>query len=200
MPLPHAPAAAVISAEPTHDDTLARKLRDGDLIAFDGFVRAQWPRLVYYLADRVRLRDLAEDLAQEALARVWQHRQRLDPASSVVSYLYQTARNLAIDELRKVEVRRKWREQEQRLLFDPGEGVTPLQQVENREALDALRRALEALPQRRREAFLLVHVQQLSRGEAAEVMGNSPQTVANQVAAALVELRRALKAFVTDEE
>lgn len=178
-----------VSAE--SNAALIERLRAGDVAAFDAFIREQWPRLVFYLMQRVRVRDTAEDVAQEALARLWERRRTLDASSSVVAWLYQTARNLAVDELRKVQVRRRWREAEKRA--EPPLPPTQLQVVEDREALDALSRVLDELPDRRREAFTLVHIQNLSIRDAAEVMGNAPQTVANQVATALAELREALK-------
>lgn len=183
----------------TQDESLARRLRDGDVDAFDALVRDVWQRLVYYLIDRVRVRELAEDLAQEALARLWQHRANLEPTRSVRSYLYQIARNLATDELRRLEVQNRWRAMEEARRRWDVDKVTPLRRVENREAMEALREALDQLPQRRREAFTLVHVQQLSHREAAEVMGTSPQTVANQVAAALAALRIALRPYIGGE-
>src|SRR5205809_254750 len=48
------------------------------------------------------------------------------------------------------------------------------------------------------EAFALVHVQELSYRDAAEVMGIAPQTVANQVAAALAQLRCELKQLIAE--
>lgn len=174
--------------------SFVQRLREGDIAAFDAFIREQWPRLVYFLVDRVRALDLAEDLAQEALARLWERRSTLGPSTSALSYLYQIARNLAIDERRKLQVRVRWREEQEHA--EPSRPLTPLQLLEDREALEALRRALEALPERRREAFMLVHIQNLSLKEAAEVMGNAPQTVANQVSDALAELRRKLKPYL----
>ena len=112
----------------------------------------------------------------------------------MIAWLYQTARNLAVDELRKIEVRRRWREAQPDVEF--ASPPTPLQAAENRDVLEALRRALDALPDRRREAFTLVHLHGLSIREAAEVMGSAPQTVANQVAAAVAELRRSLRPFL----
>ena len=43
---------------------------------------------------------------------------------------------------------------------------------------------------------MLVHVQGLSYRQAAEAMGSATQTVANQVAAALAELRAQLKELI----
>jgi len=172
---------------------LIERLRQGDVAAFDAFIRERWPRLFCYLLDRVRMRDVAEDIAQEALARLWERRRTLDASSSAVAWLYQTARNLAVDELRKLEVRRRWRDAQ-----PAGESAsppTPLQLAEHQDVLEALRRALDALPDRRREAFTLVHIHHLSIRAASEVMGNAPQTVANQVAAAVAELRTALRPY-----
>jgi RNA polymerase sigma-70 factor, ECF subfamily len=176
------------------DSALIERLRADDVAAFDAFMREHWSRLVYYLADRVRARELAEDLAQESLARLWQQRRKLDPAGSALSYLYQIARNLAVDELRKVQVRRRFRDEQRRSAAVST--LTPLQLLEDREALEALRRALDALPERRREAFMLVRIQKLSIKEAAQVMGTAPQTLTNQVSSALADLRRSMKDYL----
>lgn len=176
------------------DEPLIERLRLDDVVAFDAFVREHWPRLVYYLTDRVRVRELAEDLAQETLARVWQQRGKLDPAGSILSYLYEIARNLAFDELRKLQVRRRFREDQMRPAT--ASYLTPLQLLEDREALEAMQRAVSAMPERRREAFMLVRIQKLSVKEAAAVMGTAPQTVTNQVSAALTDLRRAMKNYL----
>jgi RNA polymerase sigma-70 factor, ECF subfamily len=173
----------------------AERLRAGDRIAFDAFITAHWAPLVHYIRDRVRVLEHAQDLAQESFARVWEQRERLDPSRSVVAYLYRVARNLVIDELRRLDVRRRWEEEAR--LAGPGSGLGtsdpgPLERLEAGETLAGLARAIDTLPVRRREAFLLVHAHGLSYREAAEVMGTAPQTVANQVAAALAEVRRLL--------
>lgn len=175
-------------------DSLIQRLRDDDVSAFDGLMREHWARLVYYLADRVRVRELAEDLAQEALLRLWQRRRKLDPTGSALSYLYQIARNLALDEMRKLQVRRRFREEHTR--SDAASTITPLRLLEDREALEGMQRALEQMPERRRESFMLVRIQKLSLKEAAKVMGVAPQTVANQVSAALTDLRHAMKDYL----
>jgi RNA polymerase sigma factor (sigma-70 family) len=181
----------------------AERLRAGDAEAFNGFIEEHWTTLVYYLQHRVRVLEHAQDLAQESFARLWERRETIDPSKSVVAYLYQIARNLVVDELRKLEVRRRWREagDEDWPAGGPARGMAgPLQRVEEGEAMEALARGVRELSERRREAFILVHVQGLSYREAGQVMGNSPQTVANQVAAALTELRRTLAPHLMGDE
>ena len=112
----------------------------------------------------------------------------------MITYLYQIARNLVIDEYRKAEVRERWSAELE------ASGVvafpTPLELLEHKQLLATVRRVIQELPERRREAFVLVHLQKLSHRQAADVMGTSPQTVANQVTAALAQLRRALQAHL----
>jgi len=56
----------------------------------------------------------------------------------------------------------------------------------------AIERAIAQLPARRREIFLLVRVHGLPYREVAELLEISPQTVANQMSAALAQLRQLL--------
>lgn len=197
------PAAGETGALPAGDGaTYAEQLRDGNAQAFDAFIQEHWATVVYYVKQRVGVLEHAQDLAQESFARLWERRATIDPSKSVVTYLYQIARNLVIDELRKVEVRRRWEEEAHRVrpAAASAEDISaPLRLIEDREALDALAPLVAALPDRRREAFILVHVQGLSYREAAEVMGNAPQTVANQATTALAELRRALGPLLSDD-
>ena len=60
-----------------------------------------------------------------------------------------------------------------------------------------LRRALELLDDRRREAFVLVVVGGLAYGEAARVLGCRSGTVASRVARARADLRELLKERVS---
>lgn len=75
---------------------------------------------------------------------------------------------------------------------------TPLQDIESEEFRRAVLAALEKLPPRRREAFTLFYLRDLTYCEVAEVMGIQQQSVANHLQAALAELRSALGPFNAD--
>ena len=189
-PLPDASSA--------RDAELAEGIRRGDEHALDRLLTQHWAPLVCYVAGRVGDVELAKDIAQEAFARLWERRHQIDPSRSVVAYLYQVVRRRAIDELRREAVRVRWVERERRQ--GPGASAADAQvrRLADYDVLVTLKRAIAGLPGRRREAFTLVHVQDLSYREAAEVMGIATQTVANQVAAALAQLRCELKQLIDD--
>ena len=62
----------------------------------------------------------------------------------------------------------------------------------------ALHRAVEALPPRRRAAFELCFMQQLSYREAAEALGVSIKTIENQMGHALKTIRAAMAVFLEE--
>jgi len=179
---------------------LAERIRRGDEAALDRLLESHWSPLVAYVAGRVRDVELAKDIAQEAFVRLWERRHAIDPSRSVVAYLYQVARRRAIDELRRQDVHARWAERERWVASGATAQDAPLTRLAEAEALAAVARAIAVLPARRREAFTLVHVQDLSYRQAADVMGTAPQTVANQVTAALAQLRRELSELIAEVE
>ena len=84
------------------DRELVRRLRERDERAFRELVSEHRDR-VYNLTYRMLGdRAEAEDVAQEAMLRLWQHAAGYDPARSAVStWLFRIARNLHIDRLRR---------------------------------------------------------------------------------------------------
>jgi len=189
-PPPDAPSA--------RDAELAQAIRRGDERALDRLLAQRWAPLVSYVAGRVRDVELAKDITQEAFVRLWERRHEIDPSRSVVAYLYQVVRRRAIDELRREAVRARWAEREHLHASEDTAREAQMGRLTDHEILARVGRAIGQLPGRRREAFTLVHVQELSYRDAAEVMGIAPQTVANQVAAALAQLRCELKQLIAE--
>jgi RNA polymerase sigma-70 factor (ECF subfamily) len=52
-----------------------------------------------------------------------------------------------------------------------------------------LESALASLPERRRQAFVLAHLHDLTYAQIAAILDRSPQTIANDVSRALADLR-----------
>lgn len=176
-------------------EELARRMRDGDRSAFDVFLNRAWVPLVGYLTPILGTADDAKDVAQEAFIRVWEQRAGLRPAASVRAYVYQIARNLAINELKSRELHRTLN---MRRTAERPSAHTLARELETAELRAVVERAIASLPERRREAFVLAHLQNLPHREVAEIMGISPQTVANQISAALSDLRESLRPHLAD--
>lgn len=79
-----------------------RQDRDGFLRIYDHFM----PRLCLYLRGTGLPDAIAEELAQDAMLKLWQNACGYDPARSAVStWLFRIARNLMIDRQRRERVR-----------------------------------------------------------------------------------------------
>ncbi|WP_068112926.1 RNA polymerase sigma factor [Tropicimonas marinistellae] len=152
------------------DEALLAQYARGDRAAARVLTLRMTPR-VLSLAQRM-LRDAAEaeDVAQEAMLRLWKIAPEWrDGEAKVSTWLYRVASNLCTDRLR--------RRRGMGLDDAFGEGVEPpdaapgidtrLQQADRAAALQA---ALEELPERQRQAVVLRHLEGLSNPQIAAVM------------------------------
>lgn len=165
------------------------RIRSGDREAFASLVAETWVDLVEHLTWILGSRAGAEDAAQEALIRVWEHRERWREGSAR-ALVFRIGRNLALDARRSAKVRRRWASalgREPAPSADGPEEATRWSEYECR-----IRDALAALSPGRREVVELIRLRGLSHREAAEALEISEQTVANRMTLALADLRTLL--------
>ena len=120
----------------------------------------------------------AEDLAQEAMLRLWRAAPGWQAGGAKVStWLYRVVMNLATDRLR----RRRTVPLDDGPEPEDGQpgAVAGLIEAERAAALEA---ALMALPDRQREAVVLRHLEGLANPEIAEIMGVGVEAVESLVA------------------
>lgn len=150
------------------DDLLMEQVVAGDDGAFRVLADRHLGRLLR-LAQRL-LGDaaLADDVAQEALVRLWSQADRWQPERSrLTTWLHAIVYRLCIDRLRD---RGQWSSEEvspERTSPDPGALELLSSEAELRELADAVR----SLPARPRAALTLHYYEGLSGQAAAEVMG-----------------------------
>jgi RNA polymerase sigma-70 factor, ECF subfamily len=182
------------ATEPS-DDELARSLAEGDMGAVDTLLERYWEPLIRYAYRLVEDRAAAEDVVQDTFLRVWTGRMK-SSKGPVRAYLYRVSRNLALDELRRRRARskRELRHGSTQLTAPQ----TPVDVLQNKRLQAAVNAAIQALPERRREAFTLVYLRALSYAEVSEIMGISQKTLGNHISAALSELRQALRPLLAE--
>ena len=151
---------------------------------FEDFFGAEFVRLgkaLYLLTGNA---GEAEDLAEEAMFRVFERWDRVRAMESPVGYLYRTALNL---------VRRGFRRHrgDHGLVTAPAEGDDAQDRVERRVMV---RRALRGLSRDQREALILTDWLELSAAEAGAILGIS----AEAVRARTHRGRQALRAAIGD--
>lgn len=183
------------SAESLDDDARCMELlRSDDAHALQALMQRHWAGLVRYARSMRLSSDDASDVAQEVFVRVWEHRARWTVGGSPQGYLYRIARTLVLQGFRRQGVRELAREEVRRRVRRV---LTPLDSATENELRSAIEAAVRALPERRREAFVLVRLEGLSLVAAAEALGVAKQTVANHCHLAVQDLQRALGPYLT---
>lgn len=184
--------------DPGNETDWPRRLAANDHDALNHLARLHWSALVGFAYDLLGSADAAEDLAQEALIRLWNKRHEVGDLGSLRAYLMQSVRRLALNEFRGRRLRDRSDVVERVRAFHENP-VTPDVHLEERNLSADIEQALRNLPERRREALVLVRFHGLSYREAAAVMGVSTQTLANHVCTALKELRVSLASYAQQE-
>lgn len=151
------------------DEALMVLYANGDPDAARLLAKRLLPRILGYATRLLTDRAEAEDIAQEAMLRLWKiaAEWRQDEAK-VATWVYRVVTNLCTDRLRARQRRRAESLDE---VAEPETGAASveavLMQADRMAALDA---ALATLPDRQREAVVLRHIEGLSNPEIAEVL------------------------------
>jgi RNA polymerase sigma-70 factor (ECF subfamily) len=173
----------VPDVESTREHTLVQGLRDGVPEAFDAVYEAWRPRVYGYLARLCGDPTLAADLSQEVWLRLATYAPRLQPDTRLTAWLFTVARNLH-------RSHRRWAWLTgQRLLALTYETLThtadapsPFESLCADDAQRRLERALADVPEKYREALLLVCVEGLSPSEASAVAGITAENLRQRLA------------------
>lgn len=134
-------------------------------------------------------REEARDLVQDAFVRLWRHRDEVD-AARAEPLLYRTALNLAANRIR---ARKLWRWTGlENVMGSASEHKDAQSAIESNERDRAVRRAVEALPEKQRQVLLMFEFSGLGHKEIAETLQIPMGTVASRRNAALSALSAAL--------
>ncbi|HEY1650971.1 MAG TPA: sigma-70 family RNA polymerase sigma factor [Acidimicrobiales bacterium] len=175
------------------DEALLAGMALGEQTAAVAFVR-RYQRRVFGLAYSMTSdAGVAEDVAQEAMVRVWKHAPVFDPRrGSVASWVLTITRNLAIDALR---LRRA-------VPTDPDDFAASAMRSNEHNPEDSVRRgdvrrtvrdALEVLPPEQRRAVVLAAVYGRTALEISESEGIPLGTAKTRIRTALIRLRGAIE-------
>ncbi|MED5548921.1 MAG: RNA polymerase sigma factor [Pseudomonadota bacterium] len=182
--------AALPAGEPDDAELIARVGR-GDRPAARLLMSRNLPRILG-LARRMLNDEMeAEDIAQETFIRVWKAAPRWQAGSARVStWMCRIAINLCYDRLRR---------RREVVTDTPPEQVDETPDAETAmtraQSGDRIAAAMAQLPDRQRQALELVHFQDMSNIDAADIMSVSVEAVESLLARG----RRKLKAILTGD-
>ena len=135
-----------------------------------------------------------DDIAQEAFQRLLEH-EDLGGIKYLKAFLWRTARYLTITKKRSIIRRSKYDYEIEQLFFAyASPGCDPERVLEAKEQLLIIDRAIKAMPERRRKAFLLNRVDKMNFTAVGKKLGITRRAVSRHVIEAACAIQTALHA------
>lgn len=154
---------------------------------FRFFFDQHYQRLCSYAFTFLKEEESCEDLVQDIFIKIWENRQDLIGSDQLKYYLFSAVRNNCLTQLQK---NKKYRTVE----FNDEEETNEIhirvnEEEEAAEPTVLIAKALDQLPPKCREVFLLSRISKQSYQQIADSLGISIKTVENQMGKALKILR-----------
>lgn len=176
---------------------LVQGIINGKQWAFKAVFLRHYEALCNFCWRYTKSKAVSEDLVQEVFADLWDLKDTLDPDGRLKVYLYQAVKNKAYDYLAHQKVVRKYEgdhscEQEE---------IVHQKKItrEDKTFIKAARRAIDDLPPRAQQTYMLHREDGLTYREIAKVMDITVKTVESQMSRALDILRSRLRDKLPDQ-
>jgi RNA polymerase sigma-70 factor (ECF subfamily) len=197
-------ARAMLSYEGLTDAEVMLRVKAGDDAAFDYLVDKFRRAMISFMYRMAHNQAIAEELAQEVFLRIYRSRHTYAADAKFTTWMYRIATNLAVNHARDSKADRV----DQTVSIDESDEETGLtidvadphlsveQNLLRRERLAAIRRHVEALPERQRMAVLMHKYQSMDYRQIAEVLKLSESATKSLLFRAYETLRERLKEFI----
>jgi RNA polymerase sigma-70 factor (ECF subfamily) len=202
---PLAPGTLANPSGAVSDVDVMLRVKTGDESAFAYLVQKYRRPMVGFMYRMCHNPSTAEELAQEVFLRVYRSRTSYEPSAKFTTWLYRIATNLAVNHARDTRherpentVRLDEPDQETGNTPDLADGsLSAEEQILKRERLAAIRRVVNALPERQRVAVIMHKYQQMDYRQIAGVLKLSESATKSLLFRAYETLREQLKEFVS---
>ena len=178
------------------EHTLLQEIKRGNTEAFEYLFRSYYPRLRGYAARFINDEETVRDLLQDSFLRFWEKRKSLESVS-LTALLFIMVRNACLNYLKHLQLTgQQSLDYLQELSGSEGLyildfGANPEHELLYDELRSQIRQALNSLPARSQEIFLMSRHEGMKNREIAERLQISEKAVEKHISRAL----KALSAF-----
>ena len=173
-----------------------QRMVEGDKEAFRFFFEKYYTDLCNFV--NIYLNDpiTTEDIVQDIYVYFWNKKENIRIETSVKSYLLKASKNKSLNYLRD----KKARLVIQNKLAEESETSyeIPVISEDNHRLQEIIKKAVESLPEKCREIYILSKEKKLTYNEISNELGISVKTVENQMGNALKKLREFLRPYYDD--
>jgi len=171
---------------------IARSL---ELTSFKSLFKSHFNSLCAFAVSFVHDEDTAKDIVHQTFIKLWEKRDTIDMEKRVKSYLFSTVHNLCLNYIRDNKKFIK-NEFEAETYTHPGQ-LNDQDVMEKAELNARINRAIDSLPEKCREVFIMNRFDEMKYQEIADKTGISIKTVEAHISKALKILREQLVDYIT---
>lgn len=171
------------------DMELIDKARAGDPVAFAALADRYYMTVYRYAFKWSRVQEEAEDIAQEVFLKLAGRMHLFDKRSLFTTWLYRVTANCAKDYARK---NMRWKSNSSSDPLEKDTIASPHPGPENQVIARGIFKVVDALPDKQKEAVLLIYAEGMNHREAAAVIGCAETTVSWRIFQAKRTLRKVL--------
>ena len=181
------------------DLPLIEALQAGDDSALNELIDRHREPLHRFVFRYLRNEAACADVVQETFVRVYFKAGKFQPKSSVKTWIYAVALNLCRDQFRRLARHRGDVSMDAPVRSDASRvevadrSPLPSARAAESDRFAQLQRAIDALPEKLREAIILFSLEQRSQHEVADILRITPKAVETRVYHAKARLRAALE-------
>ena len=173
------------------DNILFEEIKNGNEKVFNQAFERYYSCLCFYTDKILHDFDLSRSVVQQVFVDLWTKRENLQ-IESLKSYLYQSVRNASFDVLKHKKAELKYLSTLQKT---ESEQFSDL--MEDAELAAKINKAIQTLPEKCRDIFVLCRFEELKYAEIASRLNISVKTVEMQMSIALKKMRRELAEYQT---
>lgn len=172
------------------DSEVPSNAKDDVRVRFECAVREWMPKLLMIARGIVGRRHSPEDIVQQAMMNLFEHRDRYDWTDPIVPLLRKAVVNEALRSLRRPPMAPIDD------VPEPGREVAPDRDMMRGETVAQVRRAMDKLPQHFRAVLVLCEFENMSYDEIAQTMGITMQQTKTWLFRARRQMEQNLQGYV----
>lgn len=174
--------------EQAGDIVLFQRIRQDDRVALNALFSQYYQKLCRFACSCSLTHEQAEEVVSDVFFMIWKNRERIDIRLNVKAYLYTCVRHAALALIRQQQPEVTLSDE-----HDQADVITPEMHILYEELHNQVQRAVERLPTRCRQIFVMNRMDGLKYKEIASILAISEKTVEHQVAKALELVRFAVQ-------
>jgi RNA polymerase sigma-70 factor (ECF subfamily) len=175
------------------EGNFSSKINNDDIKAFEDVFKSHYTKLTLFANKFLNDINVSEEIVSESLTYLWEKRESIVFSSSITGYLYKMVQNRSMNYLKHQKIENEYVNYliRNKLIDElPEHDVDPYQE---KEMVQQIRIAIDSLPEKCRQVFIMSRFEYLKNKEIAERLNISPNTVERQITIALDKLRKSLE-------